>query len=215
MPHLLLYNPNTNTNITHDIQITAESLLPSWTITAQTAHEGPRYIANASDLKQASNVTKHTITKEFERHYDAILIACFGDPAVSEIRNTLTIPVFGMAEAAFSICSKETSSFSILTGGDEWPPLLKKLSQDTGYNTKIDTISTIPTFGEQAQNSPNHTLNALEKTAHILEKTYKTPHILLGGTGLAPFHNALSSRTSLPVTCSLRASLHAVSEHFE
>ncbi|WP_157070827.1 aspartate/glutamate racemase family protein [Neokomagataea thailandica] len=214
MPHLLIYNPNTNTDITHNISQMAKSTLPAWEITAQTAPSGPHYIATKEDLEWAANITENTLTPNTTIPYDAILIACFGDPAVATLKQNLTIPIFGMAETSFAVCSQKTASFSILTGGEEWIPLLMTLAHNTGYTDKINIISAIPSSGAHAQKKPVQTLKALGETARNLTHKHRTPHILLGGTGLAPFYQDLSNIIPTPTTCSFLGSLQGIQEHF-
>nr|WP_294917047.1 aspartate/glutamate racemase family protein [uncultured Neokomagataea sp.] len=215
MPHLMLYNPNTNATITDNIQKMAQKALPTWHITAQTALLGPHYIATENDLRWATEVTEKTLTPENTEHYDAILIACFGDPAVSTLKKRLSIPIFGMAETSFAVCSRKSTSFSVLTGGETWVPLLETLARDTGYSNKIDNICAIPSSGANAQKNPRRTLKALTDTAHNIAQTYHAPHILLGGTGLAPFYEEFSHCTHLQITCSFLASLEGIREYFE
>jgi allantoin racemase len=50
-----------------------------------------------------------------ERHFDAVVIACFDDPGLDAARDATSAPVIGIAEAAFHTAYFLSTVFSVVT----------------------------------------------------------------------------------------------------
>ena len=56
-----------------------------------------------------------SILRAEEQGFDGVCISCFFDPALSEVRQLLKIPVTGIAEASMYLASLMGSKFAIIT----------------------------------------------------------------------------------------------------
>ncbi|WP_342629492.1 aspartate/glutamate racemase family protein [Nguyenibacter vanlangensis] len=213
MPRLLLFNPNTDAALTARLVAIARRQLPDWAVRGMTAPRGARYIASPKALRMAGMVAMDCLAGLDLAGCDAVLLACFGDPALDALRRALSAPVFGMAESGFAACAAPGGRFAVVTGGADWPPLIRDLADRTGYGRSLADVRAIPHFGRAAQADPHGTLGALAAEALIAIERTGAERILLGGTGLAGFRDALAARLAVPVHCSLTETLRAVVSH--
>ncbi|GBQ14072.1 aspartate/glutamate racemase family protein [Swaminathania salitolerans] len=211
MTRILVFNPNTNDSITEELVRSACAALPGAHIDGLTAPSGARYIACAETLNRAAEVTVTTLTAERVRHYDRIVLACFGDPGLMSLRRRIATPVTAMAESSMAFCLTHGERFAIVTGGQAWSPLIRDLADGSGYEKSLVDIRTIDRFGEEARTNREETLRALETAVRDIAERHGPIPVLLGGTGLAPFHSSLAERVDVPVFCSWQSTLHAVS----
>ena len=82
----------------------------------------------------------------------AIFLACFGDPGLQALKETSPVPVVGMAEGSCHLACTLGRSFSIVTGGDRWGPMLRELIASLGLSSRLASVRTVaPTRGEIAR----------------------------------------------------------------
>ncbi|NVN10835.1 aspartate/glutamate racemase family protein, partial [Nguyenibacter vanlangensis] len=81
MPRLLLFNPNTDAALTARLVAIARRQLPDWAVRGMTAPRGARYIASPKALRMAGMVAMDCLAGLDLAGCDAVLLACFGDPA--------------------------------------------------------------------------------------------------------------------------------------
>jgi len=211
---LLVFNPNTNGALTEELVTRARECLAPHEVKGLTAASGARYIADAQGMAQARAAALESLTRGRVNAYDAVLLACFGDPGLDVLKQRLHRPVFGLAECAFAEALRRFGRFGVVTGGQDWPPLIRDLTDKTGYGAALVDVRAIEFFGEAARANPNRTLHALHHEAQTLIVRHGPIGIVLGGTGLAPWADPLSALLGFPVLCSWRAGLDRVVEHF-
>lgn len=74
------------------------------------------------------------------RQVDGIAIAAFSDPGLLAARETLPVPVVGMAEAAIQAAAESGRRFSIVTIGRHLEPVLRAQVRDYGYAEALRDI---------------------------------------------------------------------------
>jgi allantoin racemase len=71
-----------------------------------------------------------SILKAEEMGFDGVCISCFFDPALSEAKQLLKIPVTGIAEASMYLASLMGSKFAVITKEKDFvPPMVAQISQ--------------------------------------------------------------------------------------
>ncbi len=129
-----LINPNTCLGMTEKIAASAISVaLDSTKIIAVSPEHGPESIESAFDEVIASAAVLDVIKKGEEQGVDAHIIACFGDPALDAAREIATVPVIGIAGAAFQLASLVSYRFGIVTTMTRTLPASEHLLQRYGY----------------------------------------------------------------------------------
>ncbi len=208
----LLINPNTNQLTTQRLQSVLQPLLPSHAqLECRTASFGANYIACEASHAVASHAcvdawaTHRAATQD---HLDGVLIGCFGDPGLFALREVSSCPVTGLAEASFIQAAKH-GPFAIVTGGERWKPMLKRLAQSLGYGELLAHVETVEPSGAQLQADPQMALQCLGDACARAEKS-NVKSIILGGAGLAGYAQALQGRCALPLIDSAQAGLEVL-----
>lgn len=129
-----LINPNTCIGMTEKIASSAKSVaLATTDIIASSPTHGPESIESAFDEVIASAALLDVIRQGEEQKVDAHIIACFGDPALDAAREIATVPVIGIAGAAFQLASLVSYRFGIVTTMTRTLPASEHLLQRYGY----------------------------------------------------------------------------------
>jgi Asp/Glu/hydantoin racemase len=111
---LLVINPNISDSVSRLIADEAQrAASPGTKITMLTAPFGVAYIETRFEALIGAYACA-VLVAEHARDHDAVIIAAFGDPGVSGIREALDIPVVGLTEAALASACLLGSRFSIV-----------------------------------------------------------------------------------------------------
>jgi allantoin racemase len=119
---LLVINPNSDTAVTEHLRLAAARVLPDGSrVDAVDCPQSPPVIETALDDVLAGPAV---VAAAAAGDPDAFLIGCFGDPAVSALRELTAAPVVGLGEAALVEASLVTSRFGVITTLDRGIPAL-------------------------------------------------------------------------------------------
>ncbi len=206
---ILLINPNTTQAVTD---------LVSWHVrriagdaaefVTVTGRFGARYIST----RAAAAIAGHAALDAMAAHvdgFDAVYLACFGDPGLLALKEMSPVPVVGMAEAA---CKQAAArgTFSIVTGGALWKPMLEEFVAIMGLSDRFTGVRTIAPTGGQIAENPDAALAALAQACETCARDDGAEVVILGGAALAGLAERIQPNVSVPVICSVEAGTHAV-----
>ena len=159
MSHVLLINPNTSADVTERLVGQLRPWCPpDLPLIGLTAEFGEPYIATEA----AYVVAGHAVLEAFHHHVDehglprAVLVGCFGDPAVWALRTEAPeVPVIGLAEAAMRE-AQAIGPFAIVTGGHAWAPMLERLARGLrlGGPDGLQQVHTVEASGGELAADP-------------------------------------------------------------
>ena len=113
---IFVINPNTTKSVTEHIRRTLERIKrPDTEITVVNPEHGPVSIESVYDETLAGPPTLELVRRANEEGYDAIVIACFSDPALDAAKEISDIPVVGIEEATMHVAAMLGHKFSITT----------------------------------------------------------------------------------------------------
>lgn len=118
MPNrILIINPNSTAAMTAEIAEAARACArPDTSITAVNPPDGPASIQGAEDGKNCLPGLFKTFDEALAaHHYDAVIIACFDDTGLFELKQRVPMPVIGIGEAAFHAAAMLGRTFSTVT----------------------------------------------------------------------------------------------------
>jgi allantoin racemase len=119
---LLVINPNSDAAVTEHLRVAAARVLPDGSrVDAVDCPQSPSVIETALDDVLAAPAV---VAAAAAGDPDAFLIGCFGDPAVSALRELTAAPVVGLGEAALVQASLVTSRFGVITTLDRGIPAI-------------------------------------------------------------------------------------------
>lgn len=203
--HVLLINPNTTEAVTHRLLAQLQPMgSPHWRWHALTASFGEPYIATEAAYQTGARAVLEAHALHVDAHGlpDAVLVGCFGDPAVWALRARHPgLPVMGLAEAAM----REAASwgpFGVVTGGHAWKPMLERLAAGLrllGPHALASVHTVEATGGQLLADWPaaQDTLRRAAETA--LTDTPSLRALVLGGAGLGGMAAELADHLPCPL----------------
>lgn len=113
---IFVINPNTSESMTDHIRLELEKIKwPDTELTVVNPEHGPVSIESAYDEALAGPPTLELVRLANEQGYDAIVLACFSDPALDAAKEVSDIPVIGIEEATLHLAAMLGHKFSIMT----------------------------------------------------------------------------------------------------
>jgi allantoin racemase len=120
---LSVINPNSDPAVTEYLRLATARVLPEGSaVDAVDCPKSPLVIETALDDVLAAPAVVAAAAAAGEP--DAFLVGCFGDPAVSALRELTAAPVVGLGEAALVEASLVTSRFGVITTLERGIPAL-------------------------------------------------------------------------------------------
>lgn len=208
---LLLINPNTTGSVTRRMAGLARALAPEGTIIdAATGAFGSPYIASRAaaviGAHAALEIAQRLVGTANPSAYDAILIACFGEPGIEAVREEVPIPVLGMAEESFRAARRHGPRFAVVTGGAAWGPMLCDFAILRGLGDALVAVRTLAIDGGAIARDPDAALPLLAAEARAA-RAGGADCVILGGAGLVGLARRLP-----PVGCPVLDSLECLIE---
>jgi allantoin racemase len=214
MGPLLVLNPNTTASVTALLLRHAQAEAgPAVPVQAVTARFGAPYIAceasHAVGAHAALDAWATALAQGGPRPR-AVLIGCFGDPGLWALRERSHAPVTGLAEAAFAEAAR-FGRFAIVTGGERWPPMLRRLAEALGHGAALAGIHTVAPTGAQLAADPAGAEALLGAACRQAVAASGAQAVIVGGAGLAGLAARLQPNVPVPLVDSVQAGVrHAL-----
>lgn len=206
---LLLINPNTTAAITDLLVAQSMKLVPpDVNVAGVTGRFGGRYVA----CRATYAIAGHAALEAYAEHgggADAVVLACFGDPALAALREICAVPVTGMAEASCTMAARRYGRFAIVTGGERWGPMLREFVAALGLADCLAEVATVAPTGADIARDPERALGLLADACTLCAQSNGAQCVVLGGAGLAGLAARIQDRVPVPVIDSLAAAIGA------
>ena len=112
---ITVINPNSTVSMTDKATQAARDAAPGVEVTGVTCHLSPPAIQGPEDDAICRPFVLEEVAKAAAAGAQAIVIACFDDPALDEARASVSIPVIGIGEAGFHAAMLLGGRFSVVT----------------------------------------------------------------------------------------------------
>lgn len=199
MVDILLINPNTTASITDLVLRTARQFAAQGTsLRALTGAFGPRYIASRAAYAIAGHAALDALANDKGRK-DAVVLACFGDPGLSALKEVSSVPVVGMADASILQACALGPRFSIVTGGERWKSMLEEFVASHGLSARLASVRTVAPTGADIARNPKAALAVLAKGCTACVREDGADVVILGGAGLAGLAAKLAAKVEVPL----------------
>jgi Asp/Glu/hydantoin racemase len=212
MHNLLLINGNTTAKLTERLHRRACAFLgASWLVSAETARFGFPYVTKRTEVIVAAHAILETAKMAMEtgNTFDACLIACFGEPGITAVREASPVPVVGMAEASVLCALQVGRRYAIVTVGEHWPAMIEEYLQGLLLFERCAGI--IPVSGHALALSADRSL-ALDQISFAIERALSlgADSVIIGGAAITGFAQDLQGKFRVPLIDSLDAGLAQV-----
>lgn len=200
--HILVINPNTTVSMTEKIgQAARLATSPKTRITAVNPARGPAAIQGPDDgaaaLPGLFDLFDERVSAD--RSITAVIIACFDDTGLWELKQKAPIPVIGIGEAAYHIASLAAVRFSVITTLSVSVPVLEDNLRHLGLSSRCARVraSDVPVLALEDPGS-----DARVRIEGEIERALGEDDIgavVLGCAGMADLAGDLSARYKVPV----------------
>jgi Asp/Glu/hydantoin racemase len=205
---LLLINPNTTAAVTDQMLATARSMAaPGTELVGVTGRFGTAYIASRSAYAIAGHAALDAWASAGDG-FDAVVLACFGDPGLDALRELCPVPVIGMADAAVAFAAGQGGRFGIVTGGERWQAMLHEFVAARSLTDRLSGIHTVAPTGGDIARDPATALPLLAQACRAAAAA-GAERVILGGAGLAGLAPAIAADVPVPLIDSTLAALQA------
>ena len=211
MPRILVINPNTSQSVTERVLAACRQAQPEPQWQGVTARFGAPYIASEATYAVAAHAVLDSFDHAVAQHgaFDAVLIACFGDPGLLALREVAGVPVVGLAQASFEEAGRR-GPFAVVTGGRAWEPMLRRFARMHQLDAQLRGIFTIALTGAQIAEEPDRAQQDLLAACRAGVDVGATT-LVLGGAGLVGMAAGLQPPLGVPVLDNVLLGAHAVS----
>jgi Asp/Glu/hydantoin racemase len=172
-----------------------------------TARFGAPYIIDEASYAVAAHATLDTwaaALAQADGAPQAVLVGCFGDPGLLALRESSPVPVTGLAEAAFIEAARH-GRFAVVTGGERWAPMLRRLAHMLGHAESLAGIETVAPTGADLASDPAGARALLAQACRDAVRKFEARAVILGGAGLAGIAAMLQPELEVPLIDSVRA----------
>ncbi|WP_121066829.1 aspartate/glutamate racemase family protein [Chachezhania antarctica] len=121
---LLYINPNSTEAMTESLVSVARGAVPWVEVLGWTNPDGPPAIQGAEDGERAVAGLLALLPKARAAEVDAIVIACFDDTGLEQLRAAAHCPVIGIGQAAMTVAALHGGRFGIVTTLDVSVPVI-------------------------------------------------------------------------------------------
>lgn len=196
---LLLINPNTCEEMTDSIWQAAVSAADTDTeILAVNPPEGPVSVETYYDEAFAApEVVK--LARQHEKDADAIVIACFNDPALYAVRELTAKPVLGIAQSAMLLSTMVAHRFSLISLFPRDKIMLEELLWRYGMAEQCASIRITGLSVLDCEQSPGKTSEAMKEAGRAAIREDGAEALIPGCAGMAGFAKELEAELNVPV----------------
>lgn len=182
---------------------------PDTMITAVNPPDGPPSIQGAQDGKDAWP----GLLQVFEDRlapghcYDAVIIACFDDTGLPDLKSRTTIPVLGIGESAFHAAMMLGEKFSVVTTLAASIPVIEENIEHYGYANRCMKVraSGVPVLDLEDEGSMAET--TIRNEAQVAIQQDQCDVVVLGCAGMADLAANMTQTFKLPVVDGVAAAV--------
>lgn len=197
---LVVINPNSTESMTAKILASAQAAAAADVIVeGRTAHGAPPSIEGHYDEVMCAPNLLREVREAEAAQADAIVVACFDDPAIGACREIATGPVLGICEAGVKAASMLATSFSVVTTLPRSVPVIEDLVRRYGLDHQCRRVrsAAIPVLALEEPGSNARDLIKNEILRAIEEDRCEA--VVLGCAGMSDLTEWLSVETGIPV----------------
>ncbi len=198
---ILVINPNSTAAMTESIGAAARRVAaPGTTVTAVNPEGGPVAIQGAEDGAAALPGLFALFDAAIaEDRYDAVIVACFDDTGLGELKRRTPVPVLGIGEAGFAAAMLVSRRFSVVTTLAISLPVIESNLAAYGWAGRCAKVraSGVPVLDLEAAGS-----SVVETIAAEIDRALAQDGcgaVVLGCAGMADLAENMTERFGIPV----------------
>lgn len=196
---LLLINPNISDSVSDLIRAEAQrSAAPGTEIEVLTAPFGVAYIETRFESLIGAYATAQ-LAAEHHAGYDAVVVAAFGDPGLTGLREALPVPVTGLTEAALASAHLLGNRISVIAISQRIQAWYREVITSYGFGPRLASIRALDRPLASIGGVQEEHAQALQALAERAVDEDGAEVIVLAGAPLAGLARQLEGRLPVPV----------------
>jgi len=202
---LLLINPNSTAAMTEAAVAVARRMLPDADVLGWTNHDGPPAIQGPEDGAAAVAGIRALLPQARAEGVDVLVIACFDDTGLEEIRAAAHCPVIGIGQAAMHLAALTGGRFSVVTTLPVSVPVIEANIASYGFGGQCARVrpSGLAVLEVEAA-GPHVSARLAEEIGAAIEED-RAQSVILGCAGMAPLRAPLQTRSAVPLVDGIEA----------
>lgn len=190
---LLIVNPNSTEAMTEAAAAVAHQVLPEAEVLAWTNREGPPAIQGPEDGAAAVSGIMALLPRARAEAVDALVIACFDDTGLAEVRAAAHCPVLGIGQAAMHVAALLGGRFSIVTTLPVSVPVIEANVAAYGFGAACARVRPSGLAVLQVEAGGEAVLARLSEEIDAASGDDGAEAVILGCAGMAPLRPALQA----------------------
>lgn len=196
---LLLINPNISDSVSEVIRSEAQrSAAPGTEIEVLTAPFGVAYIETRFEAVIGAYAVAQ-VAAEHHARFDAIVVAAFGDPGLTGLREVSPVPVTGLTEAALASAHLLGHRFSIIAISQRIQAWYRETVESYGLIDRLASIRALDRPLSSIGGVQDEHAQALKALAERAVREDGAEVIVLAGAPLAGLARSLEGQLPVPV----------------
>lgn len=195
---IVLINPNTSPDTTEAMVKIARETLPEAGITGVTARFGNPLISDEPALAVAAQAVASIDLTRFA-DLKGVIVAAFGDPGLDALRQTLRVPVVGIAEAGMLAAAGGGRRFSVATTTPDLVAAIERRAERYGIGKQLASVRLTEGDLAETMQTPGLLIERLGAAVEAAVSQDGAEAVVIGGGPLAVAARALSSRARVPL----------------
>lgn len=196
---LLLINPNISDSVSELIRTEAQrSAAPGTEIEVLTAPLGVAYIETRFEAVIGAYAAAQLAAEHHER-FDAVVVAAFGDPGLTGLREALPCPVTGLTEAALASAHLLGHRISIIAISQRIQAWYREVVDSYGFGSRLASIRALDRPLSSIGGVQDEHAQALKALAERAVDEDGAEVIVLAGAPLAGLARSLKGQLPVPV----------------
>ena len=197
---IMVINPNSSEHMTKHLEETLTKIAgPNTTLTVVCPPGGPYSISSAYDEAMCAAGTLRLVRQANEEGYDAVILACFSDPALEAAKEISGILVMGIAETSLHVASMMGFKYTILTLTDERIPSKFNEAGRFRLEGSLASVRALGMTVAETDEKPEEAKAQIKKIARIAAAEDRAEVIVLGCAGLCELVDRLQEELGVPV----------------
>jgi Asp/Glu/hydantoin racemase len=204
---ILLINPNSSQATTDMMVRIAQSVAPAdvQIVGATAPHSPPMIVDPAALAASAPQVVEIGVTQGTGAA--GIIISAFGDPGIDALREQVSVPVVGIAEAAMLAASANGRRFGVATTTPALAPSIDARAAGLGLGRFYTGVRLTPQDPNRLVADPAQLVAALRQAVSDCITLDKAEAVIIGGGPLGNAATALTSMFAVPVIAPIPAAV--------
>lgn len=205
---LLYINPNSTEAMTDSIGEVARAAAQGHEVLAWTNHDGPPAIQGEADGIAAVTGLLALLPKARAEGVDALIIACFDDTGLDEVRAAAHCPVLGIGQAAYASAALLGRRFSVVTTLAVSVPVLVANIEQQGHSTACAKVRPTGLPVLRVESGTQEVIDRISEEISAAEAEDDIGCVVLGCAGMAKLRETLQTRHHAIILDGVAASAH-------